>query len=327
MRQIATLPEDAARTFADYLLTLHIQTQLQREGDGFAVWVCDEDRVPQARQELAAFTSNPANDRYRAASPVAESLRREEAHLEADYARRQRRLLKQMQGLGAVRRPVTVALIAVSVVVTLASNFGTQNEPLLQRLYISSYRVEDGMVFWPFLNDIRSGQVWRLVSPIFIHLGPVHLIFNMLALLYLGGQIESRRASVRFVLLVLVSAVVSNLCQYYFGASTFLDWRLTVRPSPLFGGMSGVCYALFGYAWVKTRFAPGLGIHVSRENVVIMVGWFFLCFVPDLFPGRVPSFIPRVANVAHASGLLLGLALGYAPVLWGKLRRRDQLDV
>ena len=65
MRQIAILPDDAARKFADYLLTLKIDTRLESEPAGVAVWVLDEDRVPQARQELQEFTHNPSDARYR----------------------------------------------------------------------------------------------------------------------------------------------------------------------------------------------------------------------------------------------------------------------
>ena len=97
MRQITTLPEQKARTFADYLLTLKIQTQLRPEAEGLAVWVCDEDRVAQARQELGDFTSNPTDPRYQAARPAASVLRREEARVEAAYNRRQDRLSQAMR--------------------------------------------------------------------------------------------------------------------------------------------------------------------------------------------------------------------------------------
>ncbi len=60
MREIGTLPDAfQARTLADYLLTLRIEARVEQGTDGYALWVCDEDRVARARQELDAFRQNP----------------------------------------------------------------------------------------------------------------------------------------------------------------------------------------------------------------------------------------------------------------------------
>src|SRR5271155_160406 len=76
MRQIGTLPDgDTARRLADYLLTLQIETRLDQQPEGWIVWVCDEDRVPQARQQLAEFLNNPADTRFAGAAKAAQQLR------------------------------------------------------------------------------------------------------------------------------------------------------------------------------------------------------------------------------------------------------------
>ena len=59
--------------------------------------------------------------------------------------------------------PVTLVLIAISVVVTLVSSFG-DNTQVLQSLYISNYT-------WAGLREVFQGQVWRLITPIFVHFG------------------------------------------------------------------------------------------------------------------------------------------------------------
>src|SRR5262245_17274341 len=70
MRQIATLPRDSAGKFADHLRSLRIDTRLEAQPDGVAVWVCDEDKVARARQELDAFTRDPSDPRF-ARAPAA----------------------------------------------------------------------------------------------------------------------------------------------------------------------------------------------------------------------------------------------------------------
>jgi GlpG protein len=313
MRQIATLPAETAQTFADYLLTLKIQTQLMPEEGGLAVWVCDEDQVSRARQELDEFNRNPADTRYGAAGIVADSMRKQETQIERSYRKRQARFDRQMRKLSLGRWPVTIVLLVISIVVTIWSHFGSLDSPVLQWLSISSFRSQGGKIFWPYLSDIRSGQLWRLVTPIFIHMNVIHLVFNMMMLLALGVTVEARRGSLRMLLLALVLAIGSNLVQYYLGP-TFVDGAFRLHPSPLFGGMSGVLYGLFGYLWMKSRYEPGLGMFMPRETVIILLVWFFVC----LF-----GVVGNVANGAHAGGLLLGLLIGYAPTIWRRLRGRD----
>jgi GlpG protein len=319
MRQIATLPDEgAARKLADYLLTLQIETRLDPEPDGWAVWVCDEDRVAQARQELAEFTRNPADPRYQGVARVAGALRQQQERAEKEYTRRLVRFRERMEGLATGGRAVTLALVIVSVAVTLASHFGDSSRRLTQLCTIAPYRpvrlVVDGEVQpgigWDGLREVREGQLWRLVTPIFLHLSLLHLIFNMLWLLALGGQVEAARGRWRYLLLLLFLAVSSNLAQYYLGGTTFDGLRPDIRPSPLFGGMSGVVYGLFGYVWMKGRFDPGSGLGIDSTSAAIMLGWFVLCLT---------GLVGPIANVAHAVGLAGGMLVGYVPTLW---RRR-----
>jgi GlpG protein len=310
MRQIATLADgDQARRLADYLLTLQIETRLEPEPGGWALWVCDEDRVEAARQELAAFTRNPADPRYAGAGRAAEVLRREEARVDQAYARKQVNLRDRLARPGGTL-PLTWALIALSVVVGALTELGRRPaSPVFQALTITPY--EDALE-GKGLERIRHGEVWRLVTPIFLHFGVWHLLFNMIMLHSLGGLMESRRGTWRLLLLVLVTAVLSNLAQYYLGG-TYWDragHRLIPRGSFAFGGMSGVVYGLFGYVWMKSRFEPGLGLWIDPSTVVILIGWFFLCMT---------GLVGPVANAAHAGGLITGLVLGVIPPLWRRL--------
>jgi GlpG protein len=315
MRQLATLPaEDQARAFADYLLTLRIETRLDPEPGGWAVWVCDEDRVAQARAELEQFTRNPTDPRYTRAGRQAEALRRQEDQAERAYARRHVEMRDRFNDQASLwRRPWTTALIGACVVVTLLTGFGKDKDSAVyQALAISSFRSEGGTVYWPRLEQVRHGEVWRLVTPIFLHFDLLHLVFNVLMLNALGGAVEARRGPVRFLLLVLVVAVCSNLAEYYAGPHWIPGVGLQWGSGPTFGGMSGVNYGLFGYIWMKSRWEPASGFVMSPATVFLMIAWYVLCFTPFL----------NIANMAHTVGLLIGALIGAAPHLWRSLRRR-----
>jgi GlpG protein len=314
MRQIATLPDpQLAQLFADYLLALRIDTQLMDEAGQVAVWVRDEDKVEQARQELNAFLLNPSDFRYGKAAAIGQTLRQDEARAQKEYSRRQETFEEKMRpdGAGEVKA-VTFGLVIVSVVITLASSFGAADSPVTKAVSIASYRVEGRMVYWNNLRDVERGEVWRLVTPMFLHLDVAHLVFDVLALLALGTRVEASRGPVKTLAMVLLIAAVSNVAEFYVEWSLIGGPKLEWKANPQFGGMSGVVYGLFGYLWMKGRYAPQLGLAAPPEMVVVMIGWFVLCAV---------EVIPNVANVAHAAGLLAGVALGVAPLLWTKRPR------
>lgn len=73
-----------------------------------------------------------------------------------------------------------------------------------------------------------SGQYWRLVTPIVIHFGFEHILFNSIMLYFLGREVEAQLGHWRFFVLYLLSGVMGNLFSYQFssalsaGASTSL---------------------------------------------------------------------------------------------------------
>ncbi len=289
MRLIGHLADEkAARSFADYLYVQKIESHLDYEKpDGWGVWINDEDKIEEATRLLAAFQSNPADPKYRAEAKSAAELRAEAEKGDQAYRKkvRDRRLLFRpltAYGFG----PVTLGLIVISVVVAILSKAGDDVRPIMGLFITES---AGNPLFGPALPEIMHGQVWRLITPIFIHFGMLHILFNMLWLRDLGSMIEGRQSSWLLAVLVLVIAVVSNLAQFYYGG-------------PAFGGMSGVVYGLLGYIWMRGKFDPGSGLNLHPTTVTMMIIWFLACFTP---------LIPHVANATHAAGLALGLAWGY----------------
>ncbi len=181
--------------------------------------------------------------------------------------------------------PVNWFLIIGSVALFLWSNLG-QDQERFYPWFISLLDARQAPLF-----EVRHGEIWRLVTPAFIHFNPVHIGFNMLNLVGLGNVLERRLNSWNYGLLVLGLAVASNLTQYF------------VTGSPTFGGMSGVVYGLIGYIWLRGKFDLTFGLGIPQQMIVIALIWFVVCFTGKVGP---------IANAAHGAGLVLGALWGVA---------------
>jgi rhomboid protease GlpG len=213
---------------------------------------------------------------------------------------------------GAARRcPLVLALIGISIVVVL---LGKNEGGLFDTLRFVSFRDAvtpvETIDVWA---SIRQGEIWRLVTPIFIHFGIMHLAFNMLLLFDLGGQIENRRGTWYMLLLVLGLGVLSNVGQAL--EASFSQGSIN------FGGMSGVGYGILGYLLIKVRFDNRDHYLLSPVTAVLGLLFFVLCLARS-FPETESwlSFMPQIANSAHTVGLFAGMAIAYAPLLFP---RRD----
>jgi GlpG protein len=307
MRQAGTIPdEQLARRLVDYLATQGIPGRVDQESGGWGVWVHDEDRLDAAKQLLQEFLQQPDDPRYQGVEQSARQLRQEEARRAARIRKNIVDVRQNWDRASQPRRcPLTFILVAASVLITAVASLQEPGGPVANLMYIAPVSYEGDYYRYQLgLDAIRQGQIWRLVTPIFLHarifqgLGILHIVFNMFWTLSLGSMIESRRGTIRFLLLVLATAILSNLGQYW-------------ASGPLFGGMSGVVYGLFGFAWMKTRFDRGANIYIDQNTVSIMLVWFVLCLV---------GVIPHVANWAHGVGLVTGMAIGYLPHLVRKAK-------
>ncbi len=75
---------------------------------------------------------------------------------------------------------------------------------------------------------IISGQVWRLITPMFLHGSILHIGFNMYALFALGPSLEGYYGHGRFLALYLLSGFAGNVVSFLFSANP--PWGLP-RPS------------------------------------------------------------------------------------------------
>ncbi len=297
------------------------------------LWIRDESRVDQARAEYADFVADPTASRFDVVGEAAR-LRDERIARETDrLAKRNQRSQNQPRENSAstgdsmrsaradataplgsqpgdrIRQksiPITIAIIAISVIVSVTTNFGSPRgsaKPgtvtLEQKIYRgwsfvdrTEYADADGDPF----ASIRRGEVWRLVTPLFLHGDEFHLAFNMLWIFFLGSTIERLHGSVFFTALVLLTQVGGMMLQVSLPP---VDWLpASLHGSPFAIGASGAVYGLFGFLWIRPIVDADYPIHMDPTNVVLMLGWLVVCITP---------LIPNVANGAHIGGLVAGV--------------------
>jgi GlpG protein len=301
MRAVARFEDErSARLFADVLCARHIDTEVSKGRDGvYSVWVLEEADLEASRAAWAAFDAAPDAPEHLASAGCVEKktrtverAERRSRHEIIDVSQRYRPEARRLA-------PLTLLLVVASITVWVVGDL-VHVQNFRDALYIESLGARlvvlgHGMPAGSFA-EVRHGQVWRLVTPIFLHSGIFHLLFNMWWLLDLGSTLENRIGTLRLLVLVTLSAVLSNSAQY-------------VIVGPAFGGMSGVVYALFGYLWIRGRFDPTMGFALTRSTVVILLVWMLLGFTGQ---------IGQIANYAHLGGLVAGALLGGLAALFSR---------
>ncbi len=186
----------------------------------------------------------------------------------------------------ALHTPIVLALILLSAVGGLLVTTETGN------LFLHYFSFQDftDTQYIPIGESLSGGELWRLLTPIFLHFGIFHFLFNSLWMWDLGRRLEILQGKWGFLLFVVVTGIASNLTQYMWSGSSN------------FGGMSGVVYALVGFIAVRQRLNPHPLVAVSPALIGFMLVWLVLCMT-----GVVDYFIAgSVANAAHLGGLVAG---------------------
>lgn len=154
----------------------------------------------------------------------------------------------------------------------------------------------------PLFEKIREGQVWRLLTPIFLHYDIFHLFFNMIWLIVLGKQMELKLGSFRYILFILTAGILSNTAQY-------------LMTGPNFIGFSGVLCAMLTFVRTRQKKAAWEGYQMQASTfnfvmvfIIAMFGLQLLSLFIEIYANT--SFSLGIANTAHLTGLLIGILLG-----------------
>ncbi|AIE60732.1 rhomboid family protein [Bacillus methanolicus] len=167
-------------------------------------------------------------------------------------------------------------ILQIAVFLLLELNGGSTNTSTLIRF---------GAKFNPLINE---GEWWRFFTPIFLHIGLLHLLMNTLALYYLGTVVERIYGNVRFMLIYLAAGFAGSLASFVFSPS-------------LSAGASGAIFGCFGALLYFGVIHPRLFFRTMGMNILVVLGI-------NLALGFT---LPGIDNAGHIGGLIGGfLAAG-----------------
>jgi len=135
-------------------------------------------------------------------------------------------------------------------------------------------------------QNIIDGQLWRLITPMFLHGSLVHIGFNMYALVVIGSGLERRFGHWRFLLLYVLGSFAGNVFSFL------------LSPNPSLGASTSI-FALLGAEMVfffQNREMFGKGARRALQNVITVAAVNFLI-----------GLSPGIDNWGHLGGLMGGL--------------------
>lgn len=188
-----------------------------------------------------------------------------------------------------------IPIIFIAVLLAFISNYGSFIdfvEPFTFLKFDASASSRGYIQFLSFQETYNlSNEWWRLITPMFIHFSFTHLAFNCLWVYVLGSKIELYDGHIKFIFLVVLASIFSNYIQYSFSG-----------PS-LFGGLSGVIYAMIGYCMIVELNEKKEKYGLPPAIYLFMIIWLILGFL-----GILTLFgFGNIANFAHLGGLIFGI--------------------
>lgn len=183
--------------------------------------------------------------------------------------------------------PIISIIIGIHLLLWLLFFLPIQNVHLLLEKMI-------GFNYW-----IAAGEYWRLITPIFLHSGFGHMIFNSFSIILFGPALERMLGKSRFLVAYFGAGFFANTATYFLEPLQYIHV-----------GSSGAIFGLFGIYVYMVMFRKDL---IDRNNSQIIL--------TILVIGLVMTFVNSNTNIAaHLFGLLGGLALG--PILITKKTKR-----
>lgn len=254
-----------ADLFVNYMATKHVRIHTKIENKQVSLWLEDQQQLDMVEKELNTFMREPFHSRYQAASWQTGSPQRSGIKYHPSFS-----VKNMVQQSG----PLTVLVVILCVLI------------FIWQQVVGDYTVMLHLA-WPYDKSLDF-EVWRYITPAFVHFSLTHIAFNLAMWWYLASQTEQKLGTGKLFVIMLVSALLSNWTQSLFTDSNF-------------GGLSGVVYALIGYVGLTGLRAPEKGLAVPSGLIVFSILWIIV--------GQMGVLGDSIANAAHFAGFLIGLLM------------------
>ena len=171
--------------------------------------------------------------------------------------------------------PVISILLALNISIFVASQL-----PIIGNIiYIGGMGIN---------GEIANGDWWRFFTPMFLHAGIMHILFNMFCLFVFGPELEKIIGKMRFLTLYLLSGIFANVATYFLH-----DWNYAHV------GASGAIFGLFG--------AYGALVYYTKKTMPQLRQM----ILPIIVISVIMTFIqPGINATGHIAGLIVGFLIG-----------------
>ncbi len=180
------------------------------------------------------------------------------------------------------RQPVNLLIVLInSIVLILFSVLGSTRDVYFMAAH--------GAAYTPLI--LGAHEYYRLVTSMFLHFGPEHLVYNMILLIFMGDVLEKTVGKFRYLLIYFGGGILGNLATVWVDTIT-KDYAVSA-------GASGAIFAVIGaLIWIMLRNGGKLEGY-SRQRLLLMAAL-------SVAEGFTTT---GVANSAHVGGLAAGFLL------------------
>ena len=135
---------------------------------------------------------------------------------------------------------------------------------------------------------ITKGEWWRFLTPMFLHAGIMHILFNMFCLFIFGPELEKVTGKMRFFTIYMLAGIFGNVATYFLKDPTYMHV-----------GASGAIFGIFG-AFGALIYYTKKALPELRQTIL-----------PIIVISLIMTFIqPNINVTAHIAGLIVGFLIG-----------------
>lgn len=234
-------------------------------------YITDENRNDEEARLLEQLDTSVVLDQTFPEQIVQETTVQQYKHLLTYFLKEKNDQIKRTFSYGKARLTFAFIFINIFIFIMLELNGGSTDIDTL---------IAYGAKYNP---AIISGEWWRIISSIFLHIGTLHLFMNMLAIYYLGTAIERIYGSTRFIIIYFISGIIGSLTSFAFNIH-------------IAAGASGALFGLFGALLYFGVIYRQLFFQTMGKSVI------FILLINLVFG----FLVPQIDMGAHVGGLLGG---------------------